>query len=146
MRKTIEQYDTAITRWKTRLRRAMTAIDKLEQQRKRAVKVAALPPKPAFNPDNVAGYHPDQSEAERIKRGPSTAPKPVKKEPDDLVIPTFLQRKPLDPIAADIKAEQDRRKKAKSRARIERMKLKKSGDLKKMPLTGKAALEAIRNA
>lgn len=26
-----------------------------------------------FNPDNVAGYHPDQSAAERIRRGASTA-------------------------------------------------------------------------
>ena len=66
--------------------------------------------------------------------------------PDDLSIPTFLQRKKLDPVAAAIKLEQEEQKLAKSRGRIEKMKAKQRGDLSKMPLTGKAALDAIRNA
>jgi hypothetical protein len=53
----------------------------------------------------------------------------------------------LDPAAvlADaIKAEIDAKKKVKTKARIEKMRLKQAGDLKRMPLTGKAALEFIR--
>jgi hypothetical protein len=64
---------------------------------------------------------------------------------DDLAIPTFLQRKPLDPVAAEIKAEQDETKRLKARGRIEKMKAKKSGAMTAMPLTGKAALDAIRH-
>jgi hypothetical protein len=39
--KTIEAIDASLAKWKTRLRRAMTAIDKLERQRKRLVLVTA---------------------------------------------------------------------------------------------------------
>jgi hypothetical protein len=63
---------------------------------------------------------------------------------DDLAIPTYLQRKPLDPVASEIKAEQDGTKRLKARGRIERMKARKSGAMTAMPLTGKAALDAIR--
>jgi hypothetical protein len=62
----------------------------------------------------------------------------------DTGIPAFLQRKKLDPVAEQIKADQEATKKAKARGRIDRMKAKQRGDLKKMPLTGKAALAAIR--
>jgi hypothetical protein len=61
---------------------------------------------------------------------------------DDLAIPTYLQRK-LDPVAAEIKTEQDETKRLKARGRIEKMKAKKSGAMTAMPLTGKAALDAI---
>jgi hypothetical protein len=67
-----------------------------------------------------------------------------KKAEPDLGIPDFLNRK-LDPVAAQIKSEQEETKRAKARGRIEKMKAKQRGDLKKMPLTGKAALDAIRN-
>ena len=50
-----------------------------------------------------------------------------------------------DPVAEQIKAEQEATKKQKARGRIEKMKAKQRGDLKKMPLSGKAALEHIRN-
>lgn len=69
---------------------------------------------------------------------------------DDLEIPPFLQRvaasKARDQQAgAEIKTAQAEKKKLKSQVRIETMKAKQRGDLKKMPLTGRAALEAIRN-
>jgi hypothetical protein len=67
-------------------------------------------------------------------------------------IPEFLRRtrseaqaKAIDAdAAAKLKAEQAELKKAKARGRIERMKAKQRGDLKRMPLTGKDALAAIR--
>jgi len=70
--------------------------------------------------------------------------------PDDgLAIPTFLQRSrdaaARDKIAADaIRAEQDERKRNKARVRIETMKAKQSGATRKMPLSGREALAAIR--
>jgi hypothetical protein len=73
----------------------------------------------------------------------------VKPEPPpeiDTGIPTFLQRKKLDPVAEQIKAEQEETKRAKARGRVEKMKAKQRGDLKKMPLSGKAALAAIDRA
>ena len=67
----------------------------------------------------------------------------------ELAIPDFLDRKKAseqrDRIAREaIEREIAERKKTKARARIETMKAKQRGDTKKMPLTGKAALEAIR--
>jgi hypothetical protein len=45
---------------------------------------------------------------------------------------------------AQIIAEQEGAKKQKAAARIAKMKAKQSGEASKMPLTGKAALAAIR--
>jgi hypothetical protein len=45
-----------------------------------------------------------------------------------------------DAAAAKIKAEQAAHKQAKSRARIDKLKAKQAGDLKRMPPTGRAAL------
>ena len=64
---------------------------------------------------------------------------------EDNGIPDFLRRPKLDPVAEQIKAEQAETKKKKAAGRIAKMKAKKSGETKKMPLTGRAALDAIRN-
>jgi hypothetical protein len=48
--------------------------------------------------------------------------------------------------AAEIKAEQEARKRAKAAGRIAKLKAKKNGDTQKMPLEGKAALAAIAEA
>jgi hypothetical protein len=48
-------------------------------------------------------------------------------------------------IADQIREEQATTKKAKAQGRIAKMKAKKSGDTRKMPLSGKAALDLIRN-
>jgi len=45
--------------------------------------------------------------------------------------------------AAEIRAAQAARKLAKARCRIEKMKAKMAGDLKRMPLTGRQALAFI---
>lgn len=131
----LEHNAEALKRWRTRLKRAMTMIDKLEKQRGRLEKAATrvMITKELATPEPLA--------VTIIKE--LAAPEPPKS--DDLAIPAFLQRKKLDPVAEQIAADQAATKKAKARGRIEKMKAKKRGDLKKMPLTGKAALEAIRN-
>jgi hypothetical protein len=140
---TLEHIDYSISRWKTRLKRAMTAIDKLEKQRKRLVK-AQTDPKPvrAWSPDRqtfVKQPEPQQTgEGDMVIK--KVEPTPPKVEDD---IPSFLRRTP-DPVAEQIKSQQAETKQLKARGRIAKMKAKQAGDLKKMPLTGKAALAAIR--
>ena len=77
---------------------------------------------------------------------PPPTPEPVKVIDD--AIPTFLRRAPAtaaDVAAkAEIEAEQLARRKTKSRVRVERMKAKQAGDLRKMPVSGREALALIR--
>jgi hypothetical protein len=47
--------------------------------------------------------------------------------------------------AKAIKAEQDERRKQKSPGRVAKMMAQKADDLDRMPLSGKAALDAIRS-
>jgi hypothetical protein len=51
---------------------------------------------------------------------------------------------PLTPEAELLLNEIENRRRAKARGRIAKMLAKKRGDLRRMPLTGKAALAAIR--
>jgi len=69
-------------------------------------------------------------------------PKPEPEKKADDGIPPELRRtqRVFNPYAE----EQAEARKAKSRARIEKMKAKQRGDLSKMPLQGKEALAAIR--
>jgi hypothetical protein len=133
----LEANAIALKRWRTRLKRALTAIDKLERQRKRLETRARN----------------DLAIAPVGSKPPAPKPLPVESlldgldklaPADDLAIPTFLQRRKLDPVAEQIKSEQEETKRKKAQGRIAKMKAKARGDLKKMPLTGKAALEAIR--
>jgi hypothetical protein len=166
MKKSIDKLEhnaAALKRWRSRLSRAIRMVDKLEKQRKRLEVAAANPPKPIpasalvaavktvvrprghFVLTDPSTFGPAIQEAMQDQGvGQITAPKP--KPADDLAIPAFLQRKKLDPAAAEIKAEQDATKKLKAKGRIEKMKAKQRGDLKRMPLSGKAALAAIRGA
>lgn len=72
------------------------------------------------------------------------APNPVGSDGSNLDIPDFLRRQ-SSPEAEQIKAEQAEAKKKKAAGRIAKMKAKKSGELRKMPVSGKAALDLIRN-
>lgn len=133
---TLEQVSAALARWQTRMRRAVRAIEKLERQRKRLEK-AATNPKPMKIAAPVA---PVQAPAPV----PPPAPVQVVVPEIDTSIPGFLQRKKLDPVAQEIADRQADTKRRKASGRIAKMKAKKSGELSKMPLTGKAALAAIR--
>jgi hypothetical protein len=141
--KTIEHLDASIGRWKTRLKRAVTMIDKLEKQRKRVEKAAANPPKPQPKATAATVQPPKVSD---VKPLPPDLLKEYRETADEPAIPTFLRRTSKDDAAAaEIRQERDDQKKAKARGRIAKMKAKQSGETKKMPLTGRAALDAIRN-
>ena len=137
---TLEHIDTSLARWKTRLKRAMTALDKLEKQRKRIVKaqadLATAPPLAKAVRVSVPA-HPTVDSETTLGAVPPT-PKEV-----DTSIPSFLRRSP-DPAAEAIKVEQAETKRLKAQGRIAKMKAKQSGETRKMPLTGKAALAVIR--
>lgn len=127
----IEQNEAAIKRWRSRLKRAMTMLDKLEKQRKRLAKAQARPPGAPSYAETIM--------REIVEPAPAPAPSP----PDRLEIPGFLRRQP-DPATAQLVAEQEETKRLKARGRIATLKAKKSGETRRMPLTGKAALAAIR--
>jgi hypothetical protein len=56
----------------------------------------------------------------------------------------MIHRSPLTAEAKLLEVEIESRRLAKARARIATLLAKKRGDLKRMPLSGKAALAAIR--
>jgi hypothetical protein len=163
-KQSLEQIEASLSRWKTRLRRAMTAIDKLEKQSKRLTKakmtaaetlaepvlrkVAGMPKGDGAALVSASPARGSSDETAHEKPSPVNAPVPpapvaLAERDDD--IPAFLRRqKPGNPIGDQIKAEIEEKKKAKARGRIATMKAKQSGDTRKMPLTGKAALAAIR--
>jgi hypothetical protein len=133
---TLDSVDASLAKWKTRLKRAMTMIGKLERQRKRLA-----------NPRPSGQRYPivmkimrsaDATLVEVVKDKP-----PVKS--DDLDLPPFLDRSKLEPASVEIAREQAETKKRKAKGRIEKLKAKQRGDLKKMPLSGKAALDHIDN-
>lgn len=143
MTKTLNQLDhnaAAIKRWRTRLKRAMTMLDKLERQRRRIEKATFRLAKEKGESYPIAMT---------LSRLPDVTVVEVVKDPPvaeiDTSIPAFLARKKLDPVAQQIEQEQQDTKRKKSAGRIAKMKAKQSGATRKMPLTGKAALEAIRN-
>jgi hypothetical protein len=56
----------------------------------------------------------------------------------------MIHRSPLSPEAKLLAAEIESRRLAKARARIAKLLAKQRGDLRKMPLSGKAAVAAIK--
>jgi len=153
-RMTIEECDAAIKRWRTKFRIAVNRLDDLERIKKRLV---ARHAKEAAEARAAAA---EQEAAQHVTMIAIAAPEPVtapaNPEPvtapgggDD--IPGFLRRgvaaqKAVDKVIADqIIADEAERKKTKAAGQAAKRKAKARGDLKKMPLTGKAALDAIRN-
>lgn len=146
-RQTLEQIETSLKRWHSKLKRAVTAIDKLEKAKRRAARadvesvIKNAPPPPRPEPEAAPAATP----------APAPAPLPPT---EDLGIPSFLMR--AGPIGsktpADLEAikaieeEQEARKKAKTSGRIAKLKADKAGERKAMPLTGKAALARIKEA
>jgi len=129
---TLEQIERSLDRLRSRLYRTVNAINKLEKAHrrvKRRVELEALQPKPAPEPVAVVTARPIE---------------------DDLSIPAQFIRPRLnqadEAAKAEILAQQEATKKAKTTARIAKLKADKAGDTKRMPLTGKAALAAINQA
>lgn len=131
-KQTLESINAAMSRWQTRLRRAANMVAKLEGQRRRLEKAAS---KPKATPAPKEPVKPPAPE-----RTPLPAATPVA---IDTSIPEFLQRTP-DPGTGQLKAELADQKARKTAGRIAKMKAVKSGETKRMPLTGRAALAAIR--
>jgi hypothetical protein len=98
-----------------------------------------MPEAPAWIPKDEPGPLPTlYTEAEKAKLT-FDYPEP------DLTIPDFLKRDAKDKAArAEIEAHRSEVKGVKTKARIDRLKAAQRGDLRKMPLSGKAALKAIR--
>lgn len=149
MKHTLETTDAAIKRWETKLTRAMRQLSKLKLQRRRLEKAAARPPKVVTALQASVPAHPTVDSETTL--GAGAPPPAVQPTPAIDDIPEFLRRgvaasKAVDEVIAEqIKSEQAETKKVKARNRIEKMKAKQRGDTKKMPLTGKAALEFINN-
>lgn len=145
MRHTIETVDIAIKRWETKLTRAMRQLSKLRLQRMRLKKRAE---QPKVTVRASVSAHPTVDSETTLGALPPPEAKPT---PMIDGIPEFLQRTPqaeavkavLDEGTALLKAEIEDTKKRKTKGRIEKMKAKARGDLKKMPLSGKAALDFI---
>lgn len=132
LNRAIEQRDAAISK----LVKLEVRIKALRRQVQRYEKLAAQP-------------KPEAPKVETVKPLPPALVEEYRATADLDDIPTFLRRKKegerKDAEAkAQIAAEQAERKRAKTRGRIETMKAKQRGDTKRMPLTGKEALEAIR--
>jgi hypothetical protein len=168
MTKTIEQVQANLKRLRSRLKRTVNAIDKLEKAEKRLLSkarsgVAQSVEQTAVN-RSVAGSSPAAGAIEEAKPIPPAivkteyAPPPSlgsdpqsahpSPPPPDLDIPIFMRRaaaaKRRDELAAEvIRQEQEERRKTKARNRIAEMKAKQSGETRKMPLSGKAALAKI---
>ena len=145
---TIDDLDNAIDKWMTKLRRAANAIDALSIKRKRMLR-PKRPTMIAIAVPQVETDHLPEPAFEQV----ATAMEPPGIE---LEIPEWLRR--AGPIGdktptelkdlqarIEIETEQANKRIAKSRARVAKMKAKKAGDLKRMPLSGKAALDHIRN-
>jgi hypothetical protein len=137
----------ALKRWRTRLKRAMTAVDKLEKQRRR---LEAKPVKLTENIGSTTWSKPSTTVADIDPPVEVLAAiKEVAVHDVDAGIPDFLKRgvaaqKAVDEVIADqIRDEQEATKKKKAQGRIAKMKAKQSGDTKRMPLSGKDALRAI---
>jgi hypothetical protein len=167
---TPEQVEAALDRWRSKLKYAFGAVERYEQEKKRMER--AKRPRGHADISDLAGtIGPAIRESikdQKVIGKPVTVigiAAPERPADDKLEIPTFLKReKPKVEDVSDIswsemtganlrdteariaiETENANRRIAKSRARISKMKAKKAGDLKKMPLSGKAALAHIRN-
>jgi hypothetical protein len=56
----------------------------------------------------------------------------------------MVRKSPLSPEGTQLLQQIEARRKTKAKGRINKLLAKRRGDLKRMPLSGKAALEAIR--
>ena len=127
-----------LQRWHTKVKKAIdvlakskTAIPRLEKQLERYDRQVAMnSPLEKAEPVEV------EQPAPQVISGVQMM--------DDLKVPAFLDRnKTEEETKAEIAAEQAATKSAKARGRVAKMLAKKSGETKRMPLSGKDALKFI---
>lgn len=122
--------EARMKRWQTRLNRSVNALNKLERQRRRLQQQIGRPPNPAFVmevplPTRTMA---DRTADQKALRQLNEAVQRMDAEPiENLDIPPFLQREAVD--VDKLKAQR---------------KSKEEADKHKMPLTGRAALDAIK--
>jgi hypothetical protein len=165
--------EVATKRWQSRLKRAMTMLDKLNKRRNRLMKkkLVDIPAarnladryaatrkavednqynsgRPMFDDPEPAKPKPDPLAAWPVPPPPDYRPEPPKED-----IPTFLLREPNkkdEEARAEVRAEQEAEKKRKAEVSAEKREIKEevrkaelTGKRRKMPLSGKAAMEQI---
>ena len=146
----IEHNAAAIKRWERRATRAISTLARLTKQRSRLQRLAALPagrwlvePAPALPAPSPAVDLPQAAiDAAVVAALPASVADDFDGKRD---MPGFLRRSERD--QADIaaaKAERDDRGKRKRQGQEATRKARRSGATRAMPLTGKAALAAIR--
>ncbi len=153
----LAQIDDSVRRWQRRLTRAVNAMAKLERERRRLMAAQKLPSAVVVAPATEGVTRDVTPVVAEVTNIPVTeVPIPDVLPGDDLAIPAFLQRSKDEQqriddakrrdaeTAAKHKAEAEEKRRAKARGRIAKMQAKRRGDLGRMPLQGKAALEAIK--
>jgi hypothetical protein len=145
-------------RWATRLTRAVNAIKKLDRQRARLLKPVSPKQIPVTAQWHFDPVEPEAAKPEVVEPNhnpgfpdPSDPSYGPKGDPDDLAIPEFLRRGRAAQKAVDEQVEAVRRevaetKRLKTQGRIAKMKAKRSGATRAMPLSGRAALAKINEA
>jgi hypothetical protein len=129
----LQQADDEIRRVHSRMFRWANKLEKLMKARARLVRLDDDERKPIVTPVEL----------------PKPDPRPVEKPDDPLDVRSmpWNQRNEADEKAkTEIKAGQLARVRVKAKASAEKSRAKRRGELRKMPLTGKAALAAIREA
>ena len=147
----MQKTEEALDRWLRRMIRAANEVAKLRKKRKRLLK------QPKRQPVSLPMCEPNLQSVTQQPREPIEGPvsnprrepnqKPVSSVRCDLDIreQSWVKGREKDAEAATaIKEEIDARKKLKQVASAAKSKAKNKGELRKMPLTGKDALAAIR--
>jgi len=144
----VEKINGSIERWQRRLSRAVNAIKRLDAKRKRLVRKRLTAKLPTAPVDGAVIVTVPAASETAVTLAKSIEARPASADPGE--IPAFLVRRQKSPAdeqaAAQIRAEQAERKTRKAAASKARSKAKARGELRRMPLEGRAALAAIRGA
>src|SRR3974390_2879151 len=147
--KNADDIRASLKRWRSRMVRAANVVNKLELALRRIEKREAEEPKPKALPppikETAALLPPSPSPVAEIPPQPHRPPpisEATKKEWQALnsaMRAAFFGGKTKDDQAAnELRNQIVERKKAKARGRVAKLKAKQAGELKRMPLSGKA--------
>ena len=150
--KLLQRNADATERWERKLFRAASELQKLRRQRKRLYKLFDLPvsdARIAENPHPAPAHHVAEERSASVDVvapvEKDTGNEPLAAKPDDgLDVPAILDRNRklqamADPMSKEKKAERRAIEKEKRDADLR-------GKTRRMPLQGKAALDAIRDS